>query len=115
MLSSKKGAVRKWRFIDLETEPTVFTGYPKKTPGMVLDTIAWYYPSLVSVISQLLYKVHNIKLQTPCIWVSEEKISEDKWLVKTRIKSSINGLYSSSFYVRKKLTQDDLNSGRFII
>ena len=120
-----------WAFADLrhETGGMGFeapSGYNGK--GLVLDYIAWYYPSLAAVIAELLYKVHNIALRTQCIYVYEKKTPiENQWEVTISIKQMNKGYWADkgephidyiahpTFYVNKKAITDDLNSGRFVI
>jgi len=101
-----------WQFIDLRMKSKFAEGIYKK--GLVLDHIAWYYPTLASVIAELLYKVHNITLQTPCIRVSETPSTsvEGEWEVVINIITPTP--MPSTFNVNKKAIVDDLNSGRFV-
>ena len=67
-----------WHFVALDWYPWAvdyqggnILSKTSQQKGLVLDHIAWYYPDLAAVVAEMFYKIYNIALQTPCIYVEE--------------------------------------------
>jgi len=89
-------------------------GMPKY-PTMYLDWVAWYYPSLATVIAELLYKMYNIKLKTAGIAVYEERILDsDSYKVHIHTKN-MHGYIRFPFEVNKKANANDTQVREFPI
>ena len=121
-----KGPAYDWKFIDLETKGNFGSNFYEsgagalKWTGRALDLVAWYYPELALVITELLYKVYNIKLKTQCINVHESPpginnaTTNATISIKARYQPSVVKTYPMG-NVNKEAIRADLKNRNFII
>ena len=105
----RSSAKKFWEFADLRYEPFFEGGSTDLSKGLrseiVLDHVAWYYPKLAAVITEIIYKIHNIALHTTCIDVKEQQINDSQWEVTINIKHMPYGydkiVYPEDFWYEK--------------